>query len=879
MKRTVEDRPVERVKFRSGTLFGGQNQSKDELLQEHAAKAALIALRQQEKAERDARYIPDIPGTKPTPIQQEIIDSFARYQYTTYYVRGGNQSKPGYSLILMADYSLRPISHVRVGDMVKCLDFQSSTYVDTMVTAVHNHGQREVSRFHFNDEHYIDMTSDHEMVQAKFNNSVYRKFYKEKAAQCKHFLGFSEFRDYDLSAPARSEHSAKFTELLGYLIGDGCLTKDDRGCVQFTNTSDEIIKHVSSLLEHNYILKSYGTTDYYIVKSTTTGVGKINIYKNMLAEVGLWGKYAHEKTLPAYIFSESDAVKLRFISGLIATDGWCEEKGIGFCTTSFALADGLLRLFHTLGIHASIGRGKPPAKSTHRQTYQVRIRSARAVAHLAKYLKVPSKPIVTRTNTRGEQLTAPRSVERVAQIGTMEVYDITVANASHNYICDGYVTGNSGKSQLCAYLIAHLMQENLAGWKRKERWHKEPLLLLWLSRQSAQIEESLWRKCRPYFTPGTFKEVRAGGALKKIIMNNGNTLLFFSYQNINEATDAVQSFTGHYVFLDELPSKAKLIEESMNRLIKNEGLFMAAFTPKKPSPEVKRIVMGGNPAYTVGYRLMMSDNPGITDEAKAQQREKAASYGSKMEAAILTGDWVDSDNLVFYIDEDKITRPMPPNYSQEWRHFESSDPAVASGFGFVVMAEDPADGRWYVVRAKVLSGPEIECDSVSVQTVKKLTADFNMFRRIADPAACNYIRTAHKAGLRYTPGPNKHGAFEEHVAKVQEALGRQVFITPEAEDLLDQLSAYERSEDNPDHVIHRKKFHLIDAFRYAIAMLPPYKAPPPPADLTPIDPQKWIEDRVYEVRDKRGKKESFEDSNNRKRNAYWGATIGSQPVR
>jgi hypothetical protein len=140
------------------------------------------------------------------------------------------------------------------------------------------------------------------------------------------------------------------------------------------------------------------------------------------------------------------------------------------------------------------------------------------------------------------------------------------------------------------------------------------------------------------------------------------------------------------------------------------------------------------------------------------------------------------------------------------------------------------------VKAKVLSGPSIECPSVSVQTIVRETAGYHIARRLADPAAAAYIREARNAGIRYSAGLNKLYAFEYTIDLVQEAIGRTIFFAAgKADHLIDEMFAYERSDINPETVKNRKKFHCIDAFRYAVAMLP--KNPDNPAPTLPEPPK------------------------------------------
>lgn len=460
----------------------------------------------------------------------------------------------------------------------------------------------------------------------------------------------------------------------------------------------------------------------------------------------------------------------------------------------------------------------------------------------------------------------PKSKATAAQ---QEFIDSFTRFEYRNYFVRG---GNqSGKSLTCDYLIGHLLNETLPNWKRLERWYKEPLLIIHLCRQGKQIEGSLWAKLKPYLKPGTYKEVRQGGQLQFIEMENGNKLIYISYQNVNEGREAVQSFTAHYIFIDELPSKASIIEEAQNRVLVNEGIFVAAFTPKRPAPEVKRLVESADKRYNKGFRLRMEDNPGISEDSKVQQRAKAAQYGAKLEASILEGEWVDGEHNVFFLDDQRITRELPDHYNKHtWVHWESSDPANVSGFGLVVIAQDPTTHWWYVVKSKTLSGPDIECPSVSVNSVKRETFPYKIEKRICDPAAAAYRGEARKMGLKYGVTLNKYLAFDDTIDKVQEAIGRTVFLTPEAQELLDEMYNYQRSEDNPEHIIHRKKFHLVDAFRYLVSVLP--KPDRPVAEE--VEPPYTQAAAITAMRDyfegKQKKPAKFRDKLRRVNSMHWG---------
>lgn len=453
-----------------------------------------------------------------------------------------------------------------------------------------------------------------------------------------------------------------------------------------------------------------------------------------------------------------------------------------------------------------------------------------------------------------------------------EIIDAFVSYTYENVWCMG---GNqSGKTQTCAYLIAHILMEDLPNWQRRPQW-TAPLQIIWAVRNGKHVEGSLWRKCKPFIPIGKYKEDRQGGQLQRVVMDNGNELIFLIYTNINEATEAAQSYTANFVFIDELPSKAKLIEELQNRVLVNKGILVAAFTPKKPAPEVRRIIENADARFNMVYRIKSLDNPSLDERAKQLQVAKAAQYG-EMGAAILDGHWVDTNDGVFYLNEKRIIKQVPYYYNKsEWIHYLSEDPAFNSGFGLVVAAQDPITEDWYVVRATELKGASVECPSIAVESVLNYTQDLKIVKRFADPAALGYIREARKMGVKHSGGVNKLAEDLWYgVDLIQEMIGRTIFITPDAQPLLDELADYRTSPDDPTKIIHRKKYHMIDAFRYLVTQLPRRKKPDP--DVVPdepVDADRFLKSIVFGQRDKDKKaKQSSLTAKLRVRNSmFWGS--------
>src|SRR5262249_44259286 len=97
-----------------------------------------------------------------------------------------------------------------------------------------------------------------------------------------------------------------------------------------------------------------------------------------LRHLGLWGKDAHEKTVPPLVFRLTRSQLTLFLNRLFATDGWAtvlaEGNGqIGYGTVSEQLARQVQHLLFRFGIIASLRRRSVLYKGTRRTSWQLDI--------------------------------------------------------------------------------------------------------------------------------------------------------------------------------------------------------------------------------------------------------------------------------------------------------------------------------------------------------------------------------------------------------------------------------------------------------------------------------------------------------------------------
>lgn len=392
------------------------------------------------------------------------------------------------------------------------------------------------------------------------------------------------------------------------------------------------------------------------------------------------------------------------------------------------------------------------------------------------------------------------------------------------------VCGNrSGKTMTVSRICAWVLEETHPTWKRPERWGTKPLLIVFVAKSSKIAETEIWDgKIKRFLEPGSYKEVRSGMILQKVVMNNGNTLIFQSMENINLARERVQAYTAHLALIDEMPSSDKLIEELITRIVTTGGYFLAAFTPLLLNQKIRKRVDNAAMPHAKHYRLKMFDNPALTDQDKENYLQANAHLSAAELNARLNGDWISPENAVYFWDADKMLLPLPGHYSPLWRHVESIDPA-SNTTGLSVFAEDPQTGNWYMVKAWYLTIAE---PNALVQKVIELTAPYNIVKRVIDSGySAWFVPLAKLYGRTYSFPYNKtDGRKMDLIKQLQFALGGRLFVadTQDTQLFVDEVTTcYWSDTDNPK-IVKSSRFHLLDTAQYFVDCMPKYETAPPP---------------------------------------------------
>jgi len=377
----------------------------------------------------------------------------------------------------------------------------------------------------------------------------------------------------------------------------------------------------------------------------------------------------------------------------------------------------------------------------------------------------------------------------------------------------------AGKSLTVFRTCAWLLEESLPGWKRPERWGKQPLLFIVMGRNGKQIEDSILPYITSALDPNEYKIVRIGNIVQRLEHVNGNRVVFQSMENAQTARERAQGYTAHAVFVDEMPPIVELITEGMTRLYTTDGYFFASFTPLAFNLDIKAMVDGAQEPLGKKYRFRMFDNPSITPDIQQRILAEMAHLSETERNARLYGDWVVPSSKVFNYTDEACMRELPPSYFHGWRHVRAVDPAISSKLGYVLAAEDPKTGFWYIVKALYKEG--IKDPNALFDAVMKEDAGYNIIRRVCDPHETWFMGLSSAKGVTHVAPVDKANRRGEMVANLQKRLGSTLFLTPGCPELRQELLGAQWSETTEGKIANSSKYHQLDSTLYLVDCLPP----------------------------------------------------------
>lgn len=375
------------------------------------------------------------------------------------------------TLVRMADWSVKRIEKIRVGDWVMGSDRDGNLFPVRVVRCYRN-GVKDCVRTTFREaklQQFVELIStvDHKLLgKARYWNLPSERTEYGMFPVGEKCTGLSAAMPRTVTFTGGKKNP--YALLLGILLGDGCYTVSVDG-VYWSCYEPSLVTEVRPYLATLNLeaVKLKGHEGYYRLKAKevvsnqdpTTGrmlPGLRNPAMVMLHEMEIHEKYAHEKSIPEEVWEWDQESVSQLIGGLFATDGSVypptnnpDIRYINFSSTSLRLAEqvrDLLRIrfaVHSSSIGWHLGKRK-------RRLYSFTITRTEQVRRFADCITIPDR--------KGQDLAAyaatllpDQSAEyyhRKTQeaVGSLPTYDIEVDHPDHLFVlANGLIVSNSAK--------------------------------------------------------------------------------------------------------------------------------------------------------------------------------------------------------------------------------------------------------------------------------------------------------------------------------------------------------------------------------------------------------------------------------------------------
>jgi len=384
----------------------------------------------------------------------------------------------GGTLVRMADWSVKPIEDIQIGDWVMGSN-RHGDLAPTRVVNTYRNGEKECVSTSFGvggTKERIELisTPDHKVAGIarywgpKVTKAVHGIL--PVGQKCLTFSGIMANSVLNTSGV-----SEPYALLIGVLLGDGCYTTSVKG-IHLSCHDPLLIKDTKKNLQSLGLkaTKLKGHKGYYHIsqlqdirrpQKPTGGYealgGAVNPIKKELIRRGMYGKYAHEKTIPADVWQWDQSSVSELIAGYFATDGsvyQIKSKAEGssihvtFGSVSLPILLELKQLLAVrFGIYASLSEGYLPELGK-RLAYQLKITRHKEVVRF--YTSIPLYGVKKRTFNqlmRKWKQIQPKDWSlffRKSQtpVGVRETFDIEVDNHDHLFqLANGLIVSNSKK--------------------------------------------------------------------------------------------------------------------------------------------------------------------------------------------------------------------------------------------------------------------------------------------------------------------------------------------------------------------------------------------------------------------------------------------------
>lgn len=237
------------------------------------------------------------------------------------------------TLVRMADWSIKPLKDIKVGDFVLGADV-NGVCKPAKVTHVYDQGIQPMyittfrSGYSLKNTSSVISTTKHKFLFVTNKSSCKEEIYNAiprilTVDHCGNRTAAVYPSEVVCIEGSVSEPAAF---MLGLLCGDGCYTEKSGGKVHLSCADNSLIEFLNNEYLPRFKCSAVfhkGSECYWRISNIISynGENTPNVFKVLLKKYGMFGKYAYEKVMPNTYLTWDNKSLLDFISGVFCADG------------------------------------------------------------------------------------------------------------------------------------------------------------------------------------------------------------------------------------------------------------------------------------------------------------------------------------------------------------------------------------------------------------------------------------------------------------------------------------------------------------------------------------------------------------------------------
>jgi len=460
-------------------------------------------------------YLRD-PRDKEKPLilrsyQKELIENSIKYQQMI--TQWGRRCLVKNSNILMFDGSIKKIEDITIGDSV--CTFNNNQIKKGIIEKLFDNGIQDVYKVRLFDGREIECTDNHPFL-ISVGNKLFYKTIQDGLTVGNRCLVIKEYKKFG------TYHNIDEAKLLGYLLTGGYINCESNQTPKFTSCNYDYILDVQQLIQklfgYNGTIKKRKNANAYDIWLTNGNKGKKNRVKQWILENNLSGTKAKHKKILNYIKKYNSESLSYFINRIFSGDG-CISLNIRKDRISFGKAIDInltscnleflkdfRSVLYKLGVNSKIKKElkKSPSSNKICLNYKLYFSDSYSIKNFLSFvgnvygkekncieaLEELDKRYSTLIEKTDNNFYTSK-ISKIEYVGKKQTYDITVKRY-HNFISDGIITHNSGKSVvMCADCLWWASVYPILRMIKNKEKNQKPFRILVFAPYESQVDE-LW---------------------------------------------------------------------------------------------------------------------------------------------------------------------------------------------------------------------------------------------------------------------------------------------------------------------------------------------------------------------------------------------------